>query len=115
MTVPGKPRRSRRVILRRQPLTVTRWWALLVICSSLVAVTLSGILYTGYVDGQRERAERQARAQLEQQEREADRRWCRLLQLFNSIYAASPPQTGNGAAIAREMLILTRELGCPPP
>lgn len=104
---------KRKVNLRRQPLTVTRWRALLVICASLVTVAIIGIAYTGYVDSQRAQAERRARAELEQQEREADRRWCLLLTTLNRAYSSTPPQSEIGRQVAGAVLNLTLELGCP--
>ena len=91
----------RRVSLRRQPLTVPRWYALLAICVSMVTLAGMGIAYTSYVDGQREQAER-----------EADRRWCLLLSTLDRAYSSTPPATELGRQVAIAIHNLTTQLQC---
>ncbi len=107
------PRRARRVNLRRPLVSVPVWRALVVLTSAMVVIVLAGIGYTAYVDGRRADAERSARAELQQQEREADRRWCRLLGLVTRAYETAPPATTLGEQLAAAYAELIAELGCP--
>lgn len=106
--------RSRRVVLRRQPLSARRWWSLAVICTAMVVLTGLSIGYTAYADQERAAAEQRARAELAAQEREADRRWCLLLTTLNRAYIDNPPASLTGQQVASAMADLVQLIGCPP-
>lgn len=89
---------------QREPLSMPRWYLLLVVCLSLVTLAGMNIGYTSYVDSQREKAER-----------EADRRWCQLLTTLDSAYTAAPPTTPTGVRVAEAVRTLRLTLQCPPP
>lgn len=98
--VPSK-RHRRRVNLRRQPLTMPRWYALLFVCLSVVTIGAINLAWTSHVDGQREQAER-----------EADRRWCLLLTTLDRAYSSVPPSTELGRQVAAAITRLTVDLNC---
>lgn len=96
------PRAHRRVSLKRQPLTVPRWYALLVICLSMVLLAGMGIAYTSYVDRQRNSAER-----------EADRRWCAFLTTFgDALGQAANQESPFVVSLSREVKSLIESTGC---
>lgn len=100
--------------MRGYRMTPRRWWSLAVICACMVVLTAISIGYTAHVDRERAEAERRARAELEQAEREADRRWCLLLSTLNRAYVDNPPQSVTGQQVAAAMAELVVRLGCPP-
>jgi hypothetical protein len=107
------PRAHRRVSLKRQPLTVPRWYALLVICVSLVSLAGMNIAYTSYVDSQREKAERKALAAVHVAEREADRRWCSFLTtLRDALSQSTNPDSPFVVSLSREVTSLILSTGC---
>lgn len=89
---------------RREPLSMPRWYLLVMVCVSLVALAGINIAYTSYVDGQRAEAER-----------EADKRWCDLLTTLDSAYSATPPTTAVGRNVADAVRKLRLSLQCPSP
>lgn len=104
---------KRRVSLKRQPLTMPRWYALLMVCLSLVTLAALNIGYTSYVDSQREASERAARVEFEAQEREADRRWCAFLTTFRDALAqATNPNSPFVVSLSREVRVLIESTGC---
>ena len=76
-------------VVVEKPLSKPRWMVLASVFFSVVLLTVAGVLYTGYVDGQREAAER-----------EADRRWCQLLEPLDDAYLAGTPSTEIGRQVA---------------
>lgn len=89
--------RKRHYINRPVPV----WWVLVSCVVSVVLMVGVNVLYTNYVD--RKGAER---------ERQADRRWCALLELFDSNYQRNPPATETGREAARLMHALVESTGC---
>jgi hypothetical protein len=83
------------------PLSTPRWTVLITVALSMMALAVAGVLYTGYVDGQREVAER-----------ESDRRWCALLNTLDQAYSAVPPSTELGRRVAEEIRKLRADLDC---
>jgi hypothetical protein len=77
------------------------WYVLVAVLVSSLLVSSAGIWYTNYVDGQRERAER-----------ESDRRWCALLTDLDGAYESSTPQTELGRRIAAAIHELRGGFGC---
>lgn len=78
-----------------------RWYLLVAIVGSLLALAGGGYAYTNYALGQQERAER-----------ESDRRWCRLLTTLDEAYQGTPPQSELGRRLADDIHSLRAELGC---
>ena len=89
-----------------------RWIVLVTVVLSMLAVGLGAFAYTGYVDGQREKAERRARAELAAQEREADQRWCALLTTLDDAYSTIPPTSELGRKVANAIHALRTDLNC---
>ena len=83
------------------PFTMRRWYGLLAICLSMVALVAICIAYTSYVDRRREAAERTA-----------DRRWCSLMTTLDSAYQAAPPTSEAGRKVAAEIHQLVISLEC---
>lgn len=83
------------------PLSTPRWRILLTVGVSMMTLAVAGVLYTGYVDGQREIAER-----------ESDRRWCALLNTLDQAYTTAPPTTELGRRAAEEIRKLRTGLDC---
>jgi hypothetical protein len=113
----GKPAPSlaarKRVSLKRQPLTVPRWYALVVICTSMALLAGAGLGYTSYVDHEREQAEQRARVELAAQEREADREWCAfLITLRDALAQSSAPGSPFVVSLSREVRALIESRGC---
>lgn len=77
------------------------WYVLVAVLASSLLVSVAGIGYTNYVDGQRERAER-----------EQDRKWCALLVDLDGAYASATPQTELGKRIAAAIHELRVGFGC---
>lgn len=85
-----------------KPLSKPRWMTLVSIVLSVMGLALAGVLYTGYVDGHREAAER-----------ESDRRWCDLLVTLDDAYTSGPqPTTDVGKRVASAVHVLRVQLGC---
>lgn len=79
----------------------------------LLTITIGGnAWYTQRVDARRAAAERDARARVTAAEREADRRWCAIVTLFDDAYQEQPPPTELGRQIARAMHDLRLSLDC---
>ena len=85
----------------KQPLSRPRWMVLVIVVLSMLAVGLAGVGYTGYVDGEREAAER-----------EADKRWCQLLVTLDEAYSAATPTTDVGRKVAAAVHTLRVSLKC---
>lgn len=84
-----------------KPLSKPRWLVLATVFFSVALLTVAGVLYTGYVDGKREAAER-----------EADRRWCDLLVTLDDAYGTGTPTTDIGKRVAAAVHTLRVELDC---
>jgi hypothetical protein len=82
-------------------LSTPRWYALVVIVVSIMALAIAGVLYTNY-----------AIARQDKIERENDRRWCELLVTLDEAYQGNPPQSETGRAVARTIHDLRNALGC---
>lgn len=88
-------------VVVEKPLSKPRWMVLASVFFSVVLLTVAGVLYTGYVDGQREAAER-----------EADRRWCQLLEPLDDAYSTVAPTTELGRRVAEAIHNLRVEFDC---
>lgn len=94
--------RDKPVVVVEKPLSKPRWRLLATVFLATAGLALCGVLYTGYVDGQREAAER-----------EADRRWCQLLVPLDDAYTAGPPPTTEvGKRVAVAIHNLRIAFGC---
>jgi hypothetical protein len=87
----------RRGLRREVPL----WWALVSVVLAVLLMLGTGIAYTRYIDNK-----------AQERERQADRRWCALLTLFDKSYQANPPETEVGREAARLMHELVVSTGC---
>lgn len=83
-------------------LSTPRWYLLLAIVVSMLALAVAGVIYTNY-SIKRQNAT----------ERENDRRWCALLSTLDGAYSSAPPQTETGRRVAAAIHDLRIELGCP--
>lgn len=83
------------------PLSTPQWITLTSIALSVLALAIAGVAYTSYVDGQREKSER-----------EADQRWCTLLGTLDEAYSTVPPTTELGRRVALAIHTLRRDLKC---
>lgn len=84
-----------------KPLSKPRWIVLVSIVLSVMGLAVAGVLYTSYVDGQREKAER-----------EADQRWCELLNTLDQAYGSAVPATDLGRRVADAVHNLRVGLDC---
>lgn len=89
-----------------------RWRVFLAVVVSTLAVGVAGVAYTNWAVGEQRKAERAAAAELRAAEREADRRWCRLLTTLDDAYQAAPPQSDTGRRLAADVHALRADLGC---
>lgn len=101
---------------RRGPVViqVRGWYPLLMMGLVMVLLTVGNIVYTNRVDGNRARAEAEARAAVQAAERKADRRWCTLMILLDGAYnnPATQPTTSFGREMARAIHEIRLDLGC---
>lgn len=88
-------------VVVEKSLSKPRWIVLVSIVLSVMALAVAGVSYTSYVDGQRERSER-----------EADRRWCQLLEPLDDAYTTVPPTSELGRRIAEAIHNLRVEFDC---
>lgn len=79
----------------------------------IIVLAVTGYLYTNYVDTKREHAERKARAELEQRERERDLQFCGVFGRIDKQYQATPPPTETGRVFADDIHKLVVSLNCP--
>lgn len=84
-----------------EPLSRPRWAALAAVVLSMFLLAAANVIYTGWVDSQRDEAER-----------EADRRWCALLVTLDDAYSSTPPATEIGRRVAAAIHSLRTDLDC---
>lgn len=84
-----------------QPLSRPRWMVLVTVVLSMLLVALVAVGWTGYVDSEREASER-----------EADRRWCQLLNTLDEAYSTVPPTSELGRRVANAIHTLRVDLDC---
>lgn len=95
-----------------ESLSRPRWRVLVVVVASTMAIGGAGIAYTNWAVGEQRKADRKAQTELRQAEREADRRWCRMLTTLDEAYQAAPPQSETGRRLAADIHELRTDLGC---
>lgn len=100
----------------RQSLTARaefpRWLILVAMLVSIFLVSMGGVFYTNHVDQKRQVAVQRLDRQREASEREADRRWCQLLNTLDEAYSAVPPATELGRRVALAIHTLRVDLDC---
>lgn len=82
-------------------LSLPRWYLLVAIVGSMLALSLAGVRYTNW-----------SIARQDKSERANDQRWCRLLTTLDEAYQAAPPQSETGRRLATDIHQLRQELGC---
>ncbi len=88
-------------VVVEKPLSKPRWIVLVTVFLSVMGLAIAGVLYTSHVDGQREKAER-----------EADQRWCELLNTLDEAYQSGTPTTDLGKRVAAAIHNLRVGLDC---
>jgi hypothetical protein len=72
----------------------TKWYPLLAVFISVLALSISGVLYTNHVA------------------RESERKWCGMMVGLDEAYKETPPNTATGRNIAREIRYLRESFDC---
>lgn len=90
------------------------WYPIVMVVVVMILITAGNIAYTNHVDDERRQAEREALAAVQRAEREADRRWCKLMGIMNDAYnnPATPPSTPLGVEVAKAVREIYMDLGC---
>ena len=86
---------------RKRDDATPRWQRFVAVVVSVLILLAGNVGYTTYVDGQRDRAER-----------ESDRRWCALLKELDQAYEETPPQSEVGRNVAASVHELRVSLKC---
>jgi hypothetical protein len=101
-----------KVSLARTPRVVVQvqgWYPVLILVLVFVVASGLNVLYTNYVDNQRQKAE--ARARIERQE--ASRaQTCQLVVAFDELYKETPPESPAGQNVAKLWAEYRRALRC---
>lgn len=108
-----------RVDLKRQPrrpivIHLKGWYPLVMMGLVMILVTVGNVFYTIHVDAKRQKSEERARAAVVAAEREADRRWCKLLIPLDDSYQSNPNVQASelGRRVAAAIHDIREETGC---
>lgn len=80
--------------------------SVLTVLASFLIVAFAGILYTNHV-------QREAKQDFRQALQASEQKWCAVLGIFESAYAANPPTTPQGRDVAAQMHTLYIDFRCP--
>lgn len=104
---------SPKVDLRKHKPEPWQWAAAWMFVGGILVLVL-GFLYINQVDAKRQQSEDEARADVVAAEREADRRWCKLLVPLDNSYqsSAAVQSTELGRRVAKAIHDIRAEIGC---
>lgn len=97
----------------QQLVSMPRWYLLVVLIVSLVALVLSGVAYTNLAIARSDRINRENIERAKQTGIENDKRWCTMLTRLDDNARQVPPTTASGKLVAQDIHDLRIRLGCP--